>query len=82
MMKMSTYDRLVSCFRTVFPALDDQEIAQASIASLAKWDSLATVTLVSVIEEEFGIEVKDTDLENFVSFDLIAETLTEYDESA
>lgn len=49
--------RLKDCFRTVFPDLPENQISSASQATLVTWDSIATVTLVSMIDEEFGIEI-------------------------
>lgn len=70
-------DRLTQCFAAVFPDLSPSEIPRASMTSVANWESLSTVTLISVIEEEFGIEVPAEDLEVFVSFELIADWLEE-----
>jgi len=58
--------RLENCFRVVFPQLPAAEILAASQHSVAAWDSLAAITLVSVIEEEFGIEM---DLDAIAEFD-------------
>jgi acyl carrier protein len=60
--------RLVRCFSFVFPALSDEEIRNASIESVPGWQSLASVTLVSLVQEEFGLQVSLTDLPNLVSF--------------
>lgn len=49
--------RLKVCFRTVFPDLPDETISSAAQTNVAAWDSVATVTLVSVIDEEFGVEL-------------------------
>jgi acyl carrier protein len=68
-------DRLANCFSVVFPELNANEIKRASTASVATWDSLATVTLISVIEEEFEISLPPDDLEYLVSFDLTADCL-------
>ena len=70
-----TQDRLVNCFKTVFPNLTAEETVRASTASVATWDSLATVTLVSVIEEEFGIVILPEEYEYIVSFSLVSECL-------
>jgi len=67
--------RLVNCFATVFPALDENEIQLSSHTSVANWDSLATVTLVSVVEEEFGISIPAEDFEYMISFDLVLDVL-------
>ena len=56
-------DRLARCFSSVFPGLTDEEIRGADVARLAEIDSLAGVTLVSLIGEEVGVDV---DFENLV----------------
>ena len=63
--------RLAECFRTVFPNLTADEIARASAVSIPSWDSLATVTLVALIEEEFEVTISPDDYEYLVSFDLV-----------
>ncbi len=68
-------ERLTSCFSTVFPDLALDEIPLASMASVGKWDSLATITLLTVIEEEFALQVPPEDLEQLASFDLILDYL-------
>ena len=68
-------ERLLSCFSAVFPDLSPDEIPFASMASVGKWDSLATITLLTVIEEEFNLQIPPEDLEQFASFDLILDYL-------
>ena len=66
---MSNLDeRLARCLALVLPAVQKGELEQASSITVRGWDSLATVTLVSMVEEEFGIEVPFEELENFLSF--------------
>jgi acyl carrier protein len=72
---MPNVERLQKCFAAVFPNLSDDEILRASSASIAAWDSLATVTLVSVIEEEFGITIAPEEYEEMISFDLVSQCL-------
>jgi acyl carrier protein len=50
-------DRLIRCFSAEFPYLTIEEISAARIGAVQGWDSLATVTLFALIEEEFGIEI-------------------------
>jgi acyl carrier protein len=64
-----TEDRLARCFSVIFPDLDEKQIRRASKSSLGGWDSVATVTLINVVEEEFGIQI-DYDAEQFSSFPL------------
>jgi len=70
-----TRARLVKCFSAVFPELSEQEIALASPLSVGAWDSLASVTLLSVLEEEFGVEIDPDALDQLVSFNLILDYL-------
>jgi acyl carrier protein len=67
--------RLVRCFSLAFAGLGLDEIPRASVASVPKWDSLAVVTLVALVEEEFGVSVEPDDLDEFVSFELIRDYL-------
>lgn len=65
-------ERLHECFSIVFPNLPANEIYIASVSSVSMWDSLAMLTLVGVIEEEFGISIDLGDIEQFLSFELTA----------
>jgi hypothetical protein len=67
--------RLVNCFATVFPELAPQEIPAVSMGSLASWDSVAGITLLSVIEEEFSLSILPDDVAGLVSFELILDYL-------
>lgn len=60
--------RLIGCFRAVFPELRDSETVRASASSLAAWDSVATVSLAAAVEEEFGIQFDPEEIENLNSF--------------
>ncbi len=50
-----TRTRLIKCFETVFPDMPEAEIPNASQGSVAAWDSIAAITLLNVIEDEFQI---------------------------
>jgi acyl carrier protein len=60
--------RLVRCFQAVFPGLSAAEAVRASAASIARWDSVATVTLAAAVEEEFGIQLAAEEIEGMNSF--------------
>lgn len=62
-------ERLVNCFASVFPGLNESEIRQANIDSVGVWDSLAGVTLVAVIQEEFEVELGGEELAQLDSFE-------------
>jgi acyl carrier protein len=63
--------RLLTCFRTVFGDLPDAELLRASTSTLAKWDSVASITLVNVIEEEFQIEFDYNAIPELTSFEAV-----------
>ena len=63
--------RLVRCFSSVFPELSEEQIRSATIDSVPDWHSLASVTLVSLVQEEFGLQVSLSDLPNLISFSAV-----------
>jgi acyl carrier protein len=67
--------RLVRCFAAVLPDVAETELEKATASSVGNWDSLTTVSLITVIEEEFTIQIAPEDFENFVSFTLILDYL-------
>jgi acyl carrier protein len=66
-----TRRRLTGCFQVVFPDLTEAEISVASLETVAAWDSVAAITMVSVIEDEFGLEMDLDDLADLDSFEKI-----------
>ena len=68
-------NRLVNCFTLAFPELSPAEIPAASTSSLASWDSVAGITLISVIEEEFALSFSPDDVADLTSFGLILDYL-------
>ena len=60
--------RLIRCFSSVFPDLTAEQIRTVSVESLPAWDSLVAVTLVAVLQEEFGLQINLMDLPELVSF--------------
>jgi acyl carrier protein len=60
--------RLSRCFSAVFPGLSREQIAAASVETTEGWDSVASVTLISLIQEEFGIELDTDAIDHLVSF--------------
>ena len=74
--------RLVNCFKAVFPNLTDEEVMLASITSVSEWDSIAAISLVVVVEEEFGTEISADEIENLISFELVRNYLESKNGSA
>jgi len=66
-----TRQRLTNCFQVVFPALPQEQIERASTGTVAEWDSVAAITLMNVLEEEFGLEMDLDDLADLDSFDKV-----------
>ena len=66
-----TRQRLTNCFQVVFPDLPAPEIASASTATVTAWDSVAAITLMNVIEDEFGFEMDLDDLADLDSFEKV-----------
>jgi len=69
--------RLSECFSRVFPALPAEQIPAANPRTVAGWDSLAAISLVNVIEEEFNTPIDFEDMAHLDSFDAIANYLQE-----
>jgi acyl carrier protein len=64
-------DRLTRCFASVFPALSAEEIRRAGVESVAAWDSLAAVTLVAVLEQEFDTQIDLMELPDLTSYEAV-----------
>lgn len=63
--------RLTRCFSSVFPDLAPEQVVTASVESVRGWDSLAAVTLLAVVQEEFGVQVGLSDVSELVSYQAI-----------
>jgi acyl carrier protein len=64
--------RLASCFATALPGTSDAEIREAKLDVTPGWDSATTLTLISLIEEEFGCTLSFDRAAEMVSFDAVA----------
>ncbi len=63
--------RLINCFELVFPDLPQLEIPSASQTSIAAWDSVAAITMVNVVEDEFNLQIDLDILADLDSFERI-----------
>lgn len=54
----------------------------ASITSVSEWDSVAAISLVVVVEEEFGTEISPDEIENLISFELVRNYLESKNDTA
>ncbi len=64
-----TRERLTKCFAVVFPDLPPETIASASTTTVEAWDSVAAITMMNVVEDEFGIQIDLDDLASLDSFE-------------
>lgn len=67
--------RLTRCFLAVFPNLNASEADAATPATVSDWDSVATLNLLLIIQEEFGVEIEFADLMDALSYQRIADYL-------
>ena len=74
---MNMSAKLVSCFQVVFPNLPAERIPAAEQDSFEAWDSVAGITLVNVIEDEFRVTVDLERLPELTSFAAILAYLQE-----
>ena len=70
-------DRLAVCFHVVFPQLPTDEITRADQSTLDAWDSVAGITLVSVVEDEFRVTMDLERLPELTSFSAVLDYLRE-----
>ncbi len=74
-MQDSDFDRLVNCFQNVFPNLSASDIPDATHANVAEWDSIAQITLLSLVGEAFSREIDFEEFEDATSFQAILKLL-------
>jgi acyl carrier protein len=67
---------LIRCFAAVFPNVPAERIPEASVDNVPEWDSLASVTLVALLEQEFGVQINLLDLPELTSFSAIQNYLS------
>jgi hypothetical protein len=68
-MTEDTTERLTRCFQVVFPSLTAMEAMGARQERIAAWDSVAQVTLLAVVEEEFDLTLSQDGMDVVDSFD-------------
>jgi acyl carrier protein len=79
---MSEYeDRLAKCIASAFPTLSEEEIRASNMDFLFDTDSMAGVTLIALIDEEFGTSAEVSELLKLGSFDAVSRFLRGSDSS-
>ena len=64
-------DRLMHCFASAFPNATHDEIRTAKFDAMPGWDSLRGVTLLAVLDEEFGAQVDLPELLELETFNAV-----------
>lgn len=64
-------NRVADCFCAVFPDHSREELLTASRESIPEWDSLAGITLLTLLQQEFHIDIDLTELEHFDSIQAV-----------
>jgi acyl carrier protein len=60
--------RLEKCFEAIFPDMTPEQIRAANSEQVTQWDSMATVTLLAVVNEEFSSDLDLDQMEPLGSF--------------
>jgi acyl carrier protein len=68
-------NKLDRCFALAFPKLDPSQYAIASSKHMSEWDSIAQLTLLTLIGEEFGRDIDFEEFEGATSFEALARAL-------
>jgi acyl carrier protein len=68
-------DQLMRCFLSAFPSATREEIRSAKFEDMTGWDSLRGVTLLAVLDEEFGVQMDLSELLELETFDSVKQFL-------
>lgn len=68
-------DRLLRSISSAYPTVSEEEILKSDLAQLMNVDSLAAVTLLAVIDDEFGVDLDLETLLRLRTFDAIRQYL-------
>ena len=63
--------KLLRCISSIFPTLSEEQIRTSDLSEVIASDSLTAVTLLSLIDEEFGVNLDLEELLNLGNFDAI-----------
>ncbi len=70
-------ERLSKCFLAVFPGLTERQLNAANPRTIATWDSVAHLSLLTLIDEEFALGLDYEEYEAFDSYSSILAFLNE-----
>ena len=71
-------DHLMRCFASAFPAASRDEIRTAkTFEAIPGWDSLRMVSLLAVLDDEFGVQIDLPELLDVEPFDAVKKYLSQ-----
>ena len=70
--------QLTAIFRAVFELDDNTDLMGIRQLNFSKWDSLAHVTLIGAVENEFGLSIDIADSLELTSFEAVLVYLEEH----
>lgn len=65
---MTNRDKLIRCFTSVFDEVEEETIPALN-SDVKEWDSLRLVMLISIVQQEFSVEVGVEEIDSLSSFD-------------
>ncbi len=68
-------DRLMRCFASACPNATPEEIRTAKFEDFSGWDSFRGVTLLAVLDEEFGVMIDLPELLELETFNAVKQFL-------
>lgn len=68
-------EKLDRCFALVFPQLDPSQYSSAAAQNMSEWNSIAQLTLLTLIGEEFGREIDFEEFEGVTSYEALEKIL-------
>jgi acyl carrier protein len=69
--------RVLDCFRSVFPDRSDDELRALDQSAVDYWDSLAALSLLTVVEEEFDLTIDDESIDAMTTFQKVCDAIRE-----
>ena len=75
---MTTVEKYSNIFKTALNVGDDKLSEDLKYNDIEEWDSIAHMTLIAALEEEYKITMETDDIIDFISFKKGIEVLKKY----
>lgn len=72
-MRDDVRERLIRCFAAVFDQVEEDAIPLLHSEAIEAWDSLANVMLMSVVQQEFSLNISLEEAKSLNSFETLFE---------